>query len=62
MPILTICWKNSAACKKGFKGKIFSTHATRDLASIMLMDTAYILQKDAEYNEKLSTVRRRIKL
>lgn len=49
------CGKIPLLVKKGFKGKIFSTHATRDLAAIMLMDTAHILQKDAAYhNEKLS--------
>ena len=38
--------------KKGFSGNIFSTPATRDLASIMLMDSAYIQAADAEYLNK----------
>ncbi|MCE9624786.1 MAG: MBL fold metallo-hydrolase [Deltaproteobacteria bacterium] len=38
--------------KKGFNGNIFSTPATRDLSSIMLMDSAYIQAADAEYLNK----------
>lgn len=38
--------------KKGFKGKIFSTFATRDLASIMLQDSAHIQVKDIEFVNK----------
>ena len=30
----------------------FITHATRDLASIMLMDTAHIQERDAEFDNK----------
>jgi metallo-beta-lactamase family protein len=41
--------------KDGFKGKIYSTHATRSLSAIMLLDSAMIQEKDAEYyNKKLS--------
>ncbi len=40
--------------KQGFKGDIVCTSATRDLAEIMLEDSAYIQEKDAEYlNRKL---------
>ncbi len=40
--------------KDGFKGKIISTHATRSLSGIMLMDSAYIQERDVEYyNKKL---------
>lgn len=38
--------------KDGFKGKIISTHATRDLCAIMLMDSAYIQERDAEWQNK----------
>lgn len=40
--------------KDGFQGKIFSTHATRSLCSIMLLDSAKIQERDAEYdNERI---------
>ncbi len=35
--------------KQGFRGPIFSTFATRDLCNYMLMDSAFIQEKDAEY-------------
>ncbi|MEP6792861.1 MAG: MBL fold metallo-hydrolase, partial [Saprospiraceae bacterium] len=35
--------------KKGFKGNIHSTHATRSLCAIMLLDGAFIQEKDADY-------------
>jgi metallo-beta-lactamase family protein len=35
--------------KKGYEGNIFSTPATRDLSSIMLMDSAYLQKQDAEF-------------
>lgn len=38
--------------KNGFKGTIFSTAASRDLAAIMLPDSAHIQQSDAEYLNK----------
>lgn len=37
---------------KGFDGDIYSTTATRDLCSIMLMDSAHIQVKDTEYVNK----------
>lgn len=37
---------------KGFKGNIYSTPATRDLCSIMLVDSAYVQQKDIEFVNK----------
>ncbi|MDP4709697.1 MAG: MBL fold metallo-hydrolase [Saprospiraceae bacterium] len=40
--------------KDGFRGSIFSTHATRSLCAIMLLDSAKIQERDAEYfNKKL---------
>ncbi len=41
----------------GFKGPVFSTAATRDLASIMLPDSAHIQQADADYLNKKRRVR-----
>ncbi|MDZ4713260.1 MAG: MBL fold metallo-hydrolase [bacterium] len=38
--------------KKGFSGDIYSTTATRDLCSIMLLDSAHIQEKDTEYVNK----------
>jgi metallo-beta-lactamase family protein len=38
--------------KQGYEEKIFCTHATRDLASVMLKDAAYIQMKDAEFLQK----------
>lgn len=37
---------------KGFNGNIYCTTATRDLASIMLQDSAHIQEKDTEYVNK----------
>ena len=34
--------------RKGFKGTIYATPATKDLCEIMLMDSAYIQEKDLE--------------
>jgi len=38
--------------KKGFKGNIFVTPASRDLASLIMMDSASIQARDAEYLRK----------
>jgi metallo-beta-lactamase family protein len=38
--------------KRGFRGPIFCTFATRDLAQVMLEDAAYIQEKDEEYVRK----------
>jgi metallo-beta-lactamase family protein len=38
--------------KDGFNGKIFCTSATKDLANILLLDSAEIQRDDAEYSNK----------
>lgn len=38
--------------KKGYEGPIFCTPATRDLCAIMLLDSAHIQARDAEYLSK----------
>jgi len=35
--------------KKGFEGNIFATSATRDLANLIMMDSAHIQARDADY-------------
>lgn len=39
-------------CKEGFDGNIFSTSATRDIANLIMMDSAKIQARDAEWHEK----------
>lgn len=38
--------------KDGFGGNIYATHATRSLCAIMLLDSAYIQERDAEYETR----------
>ncbi len=38
--------------KQGYKGPIYSTHATRDLCNYMLCDSAYIQEREVEYLKK----------
>src|SRR6185503_3366220 len=39
-------------CRQGYRGNIYCTFATRDLAAIMLEDSAEIQRADAEYVSK----------
>ena len=43
--------------KRGFRGNIYATPATRDLASIIMMDSARIQARDAEYLAKQAAKR-----
>ncbi len=46
--------------KDGFKGAIYSTHATRSLCAIMLLDSAFIQERDVEYyNKRLARKKRK---
>lgn len=47
--------------KEGFKGHIHSTHATRSLCAIMLLDSAKIQERDAEWTNKNILEKRRKK-
>ncbi|MCB9233804.1 MAG: MBL fold metallo-hydrolase [Bacteroidia bacterium] len=38
--------------REGFRGDIYSTHATFDLASLLLMDSARIQERTAEYDNR----------
>ncbi len=46
------CGRLPLLVKRGFKGTIYCTEATSDLLQVMLMDSAYIHEKDAEYQSK----------
>ena len=39
--------------KEGFRGSVYSTHATKDLCSYLLHDSAYIQEKDAHFVNKI---------
>ena len=47
--------------RDGFRGTIYSTHATRSLCSIMLLDSAKIQEKDVEYHNRKIHRKRRVK-
>ncbi len=39
--------------REGFRGPVYSTHATRDLCSYLLHDSAHIQEKDVEFVNKI---------
>lgn len=39
--------------RDGFRGRIYATHATRDLCGLLLLDSAHIQEKDIEFVNKL---------
>ncbi|MBP7272949.1 MAG: MBL fold metallo-hydrolase [Saprospiraceae bacterium] len=46
------CGRIPMLVRDGFEENIFCTHATRSLTSIMLLDSALIQERDAEYENK----------
>ena len=46
------CGRLPLLAKRGFKGAIYCTDATADLLEVMLMDSAYIHEKDAEWQTR----------
>ncbi len=46
------CGRIPLLVKRGFKGDIYCTDATADLLQVMLLDSAYIHEKDAEWQTK----------
>ena len=46
------CCRIPLLVKNGFKGNIYATPATRDIASLVMADTAHIQQKDAKWLQK----------
>ena len=46
------CGRLPLLVKRGFKGPIYCTDATSDLLTVMLKDSAYIHEKDAEWQTK----------
>lgn len=46
------CGRIPKLVKDGYEGRVISTFATRDLFSIMLADSAYIQERDAEFLRK----------
>ena len=46
------CGRIPQLVKDGFSGDIFSTHATRSLCTIMLMDSAKIQERDVQWHNK----------
>jgi metallo-beta-lactamase family protein len=46
------CGRLPKLVKDGFGGTIYATPATHDLAAIMLLDSAFIQEKDAQWQNK----------
>lgn len=46
------CGRLPQLVKEGFRGKIYSTHATRDLAAIMLLDSAHIQDRESSFTNR----------
>ena len=46
------CGRLPLLVKRGFKGQIYCTDATADLLDVMLKDSAYIHEKDAEWQSR----------
>jgi metallo-beta-lactamase family protein len=46
------CGRLPLLAKDGYNGNIYATPATRDIAGLVLADTAYIQQKDAQWLKK----------
>ncbi len=44
-------------CKDGFRGPVYATRATADLARIMLPDSGHLQEEEAEYHNKRGTSR-----
>jgi metallo-beta-lactamase family protein len=52
------CGRIPKLVREGFRGKIYATHATRSLCAILLLDSAFIQEKDAEYYNRKNRDRR----
>jgi metallo-beta-lactamase family protein len=46
------CGRLPLLVKRGYKGNIYTTPASRDIASLIMMDSAHIQARDAEYLRK----------
>lgn len=46
------CGRLPKLVKDGFNGRIYSTHATRDLTAILLLDSAHIQERESEFTNK----------